>query len=43
MKITGEYLAKNLAAKIGGTKWQEKLANAYTVLCNKTNKQTDIF
>ncbi|TWR30349.1 class I SAM-dependent methyltransferase [Mucilaginibacter pallidiroseus] len=43
LKIAAEYLAKNTLAKLGGTKWQEKLANAYTVLCTKTNKQADIF
>ncbi|MFA6084401.1 class I SAM-dependent methyltransferase [Mucilaginibacter sp.] len=43
MKITAEYFAKNLVTKLGGTKWHEKLANAYTVLCNKTDKQADIF
>ena len=43
LKITAEYFAKNVVAKIGGTTWKEKLANAYTVLCNKTNKQADIF
>jgi ubiquinone/menaquinone biosynthesis C-methylase UbiE len=42
-KITVEYFAKDTLAKLGGQKWQEKLANAYTVLCSKTDKQADIF
>lgn len=43
LKISAEYLAKNTVAKLGGQKWEEKLANAYTVLCTKTDKQADIF
>ena len=43
MKIAAEYFAKSMVTKLGGNKWHEKLANAYTVLCNKTDKQADIF
>ncbi|MBD1394159.1 class I SAM-dependent methyltransferase [Mucilaginibacter glaciei] len=43
MKIALEYFAKTTVAKAGGKKWHEKLANAYTVLCSKTDKQADIF
>ena len=43
LKITAEYAVKNALAKLGGDKLNERLANAYTVLCTKTNKQADIF
>ncbi|MFD1257416.1 class I SAM-dependent methyltransferase [Mucilaginibacter terrae] len=43
LKITAEYAVKNILGSIMGKKKQEQLANAYTVLCSKTNQQTDIF
>jgi ubiquinone/menaquinone biosynthesis C-methylase UbiE len=43
MKIIAEYAVKNSLAKIGGKKLNEQLASAYTVLCKKGAKQTDIF
>lgn len=43
IKIAAEYALKSSLAKLGGTKLNERFANAYTVLCKKTNSQTDIF
>ncbi|TSD64000.1 class I SAM-dependent methyltransferase [Inquilinus sp. KBS0705] len=43
LKITAEYAVKRLVASLGGAKRKESLANAYTVLCKKTDKQADIF
>jgi SAM-dependent methyltransferase len=43
LKIAAEYTIKNTLAKLGGDKLTERLANAYTVLCIKTDKQADIF
>jgi SAM-dependent methyltransferase len=43
LKIGTEYTVKNILAKLGGDKSKEWLANAYTVLCKKTDKQADIF
>jgi ubiquinone/menaquinone biosynthesis C-methylase UbiE len=42
MKIAAEYAVKNVLVKLSD-KFNEKLANAYTVLCTKTDKQADIF
>ena len=42
MKIAAEYAVKNALVKLSD-KFNEKLANAYTVLCSKTDKQADIF
>jgi ubiquinone/menaquinone biosynthesis C-methylase UbiE len=42
MKIATEYAVKNVLVKLSD-KFNEKLANAYTVLCTKTDKQADIF
>jgi ubiquinone/menaquinone biosynthesis C-methylase UbiE len=42
MKIATEYAVKNALVKLSD-KFNEKLANAYTVLCTKTDKQADIF
>jgi ubiquinone/menaquinone biosynthesis C-methylase UbiE len=42
MKIATEYALKNVLVKLSD-KFNEKLANAYTVLCTKTDKQADIF
>lgn len=43
MKIAAEYAIKNTLSKLGGEKTNERFANAYTVLCKKTDKQADIF
>lgn len=43
LKITAEYIVKNTLGKLGGDKVNERMANAYTVLCKKTDKQADIF
>ncbi|MEO7211850.1 class I SAM-dependent methyltransferase [Mucilaginibacter sp.] len=43
LKIAAEYTVKNTLSKIGGEKATERYANAYTVLCKKTDKQADIF
>nr|WP_294947909.1 class I SAM-dependent methyltransferase [uncultured Mucilaginibacter sp.] len=43
LKIAAEYTVKNTLSKLGGEKATEKYANAYTVLCRKTDKQADIF
>jgi ubiquinone/menaquinone biosynthesis C-methylase UbiE len=43
LKISAEYAVKNGLVKFGGAKWNERLANAYTVLCTKTDKQAQIF
>ncbi|MBD1365767.1 class I SAM-dependent methyltransferase [Mucilaginibacter sp. ZT4R22] len=43
IKIAAEYTIKNTLSKLGGGKATEKYANAYTVLCKKTDKQADIF
>jgi ubiquinone/menaquinone biosynthesis C-methylase UbiE len=42
-KIAAEYAVKNSLSKLGGKKVKEQMANAYTVLCKKTDKQADIF
>ncbi|MDB5125902.1 class I SAM-dependent methyltransferase [Mucilaginibacter sp.] len=42
MRIAAEYAVKNVLVKLSD-KFNEKLANAYTVLCTKTDKQADIF
>ncbi|MCQ6959931.1 class I SAM-dependent methyltransferase [Mucilaginibacter aquariorum] len=42
IKIAAEYAVKNVLVKLSD-KFNEKLANAYTVLCTKTDKQADIF
>jgi ubiquinone/menaquinone biosynthesis C-methylase UbiE len=42
IKIATEYAVKNVLVKLSD-KFNEKLANAYTVLCTKTDKQADIF
>jgi ubiquinone/menaquinone biosynthesis C-methylase UbiE len=41
-KIFAEFAVKNTLVELSNT-YREKLANAYTVLCTKTDKQTDIF
>jgi ubiquinone/menaquinone biosynthesis C-methylase UbiE len=43
IKIAAEYTIKNTLSKLGGDKATEHYANAYTVLCKKTDKQADIF
>ena len=43
LKISAEFTVKNALGSLMGKKKQEQLANAYTVLCSKTNQQTDIF
>jgi ubiquinone/menaquinone biosynthesis C-methylase UbiE len=41
-KILAAFLVKNTLVELSD-KFKEKLANAYTVLCTKTDKQADIF
>ncbi|WP_345954867.1 class I SAM-dependent methyltransferase [Mucilaginibacter sp. PAMB04168] len=43
LKIKAEYAVKNAMGNLMGKRKQEQLANAYTVLCSKTNQQTEIF
>jgi methionine biosynthesis protein MetW len=43
IKIAGEFAFKNNLGKIFGKKLNEKLANAYTVLCKKAEQQVNIF
>jgi len=43
LKITAEFVVKSVVGSFLGKSKQEELANAYTVLCSKTNKQADIF
>lgn len=43
LKIGAEYTIKSTLSKLGGEKLNERFANAYTVLCQKTDKQADIF
>ena len=43
LKINAEYTAKNIAGKLFGKKVNDYLANAYTVLCKKADKQLKIF
>jgi ubiquinone/menaquinone biosynthesis C-methylase UbiE len=43
LKINAEYGVKNGLGKIFGKKMNEKLANAYTVLCKKADKHLEIF
>jgi ubiquinone/menaquinone biosynthesis C-methylase UbiE len=43
LKINAEYGVKNSLGKIFGKKMNEKLANAYTVLCKKADKHLEIF
>ncbi|WP_295770461.1 class I SAM-dependent methyltransferase [uncultured Mucilaginibacter sp.] len=43
LKITAEFMVKSAVGTFLGKSTQEELANAYTVLCSKTNKQADIF
>jgi ubiquinone/menaquinone biosynthesis C-methylase UbiE len=42
LKIVAEYAVKNTLIKLSD-RFKERLANAYTVLCTKTDKQADIF
>jgi hypothetical protein len=42
-KIGVEYAIKNSLVKIFGKKMNEKLANAYTVLCKKAGEKVEIF
>jgi ubiquinone/menaquinone biosynthesis C-methylase UbiE len=42
-KITLEYGVKNMLSKLLGKEMQEKLANAYTVLCKKEDKTPTLF
>ena len=42
-KITAEYQLKTVLNRLMGKKTQEKLANAYTVLCRATDKTPKIF
>jgi len=43
IKISAEYTLKKAIAGIMGVKKQEELANAYTVLCKKADKQPELF
>lgn len=43
MMINSEYAVKKWLVKIFGNKVSEQLANAYTVLCKKTDHQVEIF
>jgi ubiquinone/menaquinone biosynthesis C-methylase UbiE len=43
LKISAEYTVKKSLGKIFGKKMNEKLANAYTVLCKKADKHLEIF
>jgi len=43
LTINAEYSVKNTLGKIFGKKMNEKLANAYTVLCKKADKHLEIF
>lgn len=43
LKIEAEYQLKKILNRIVGKKLQEKLANAYTVLCSATDKKPKIF
>lgn len=43
IKIGAEYTIKNSLGSIFGKKVNEKLANAYTVLCKKAGSQVNIF
>jgi SAM-dependent methyltransferase len=43
LKITTEFAVKKTLGKVLGRKMNEKLANAYTVLCKKTDNQVEIF
>lgn len=43
IKINAEYALKNSAGKLFGKKMNEKMANAYTVLCKKSVDQVAIF
>lgn len=42
LKIIAQFAIKNTIVELSG-KMKERLANAYTVLCTKTDKQADIF
>ncbi|QJD95533.1 class I SAM-dependent methyltransferase [Mucilaginibacter robiniae] len=43
VKIAAEFTAKKVMGSLMGKKKQEELANAYTILCSKTARQTEIF
>lgn len=43
IKISAEFAVKNSLGSLMGKKKQEQLANAYTVLCSKTDAQAQIF
>jgi ubiquinone/menaquinone biosynthesis C-methylase UbiE len=43
VKISAEYIVKNGLGKVFGKKLNEKLANAYTVLCKKADEHLNIF
>ncbi|MVN92419.1 class I SAM-dependent methyltransferase [Mucilaginibacter aquatilis] len=43
LKITTEFMVKSAVGAFLGKSKQEELANAYTVLCSKTDKQAHIF
>ncbi|HVW94734.1 MAG TPA: class I SAM-dependent methyltransferase [Mucilaginibacter sp.] len=43
LKISAEYMIKSGLGKVLGKKMDEKLANAYTVLCKKADKHLEIF
>lgn len=43
MKISAEYAIKSSLGNIFGKKMNEKLANAYTVLCKRSGDQVNIF
>ncbi|WP_259068418.1 class I SAM-dependent methyltransferase [Mucilaginibacter sp. X4EP1] len=43
VKISTEYAIKNGLGKVFGKKLNEKLANAYTVLCKKADEHLNIF
>jgi len=43
LRISAEYAVKSNLGKIFGKKLNEQMANAYTVLCKKAEKQLEIF
>lgn len=43
LRIAAEFTVKQTLSKIMGKKVSEQFANAYTVLCNKTEKQPELF
>ncbi|GAA3992263.1 class I SAM-dependent methyltransferase [Mucilaginibacter dorajii] len=43
LRIAAEFGVKQLLSKVMGKKISEQFANAYTVLCNKAEKQPELF